>query len=222
MGPGGRQFEAARPDQILDTNSVPSWPESKAQNQTDKQFLESFTDERKATKGPTNRGEEWLRDTISTFILWLLAPLQSIPKHHIMGFLAQYETKPWRKRSMYLGLRTFCSWLSTNHDLANPSYDRHGNSVIEPPKTPDKVLYTMSPKPVSFLLDFAITLRDKAIISLFAYSGGRLSEISGLSIGDVDLDRRRMRVQGKGGKEGFLVFGQVTRELLIKYIHVHP
>ena len=49
--------------------------------------------------------------------------------------------------------------------------------------------------------DRAIVLRDTAIMELLYATGIRVSELCGLDIGDLDLERRTIRVLGKGGRE---------------------
>jgi integrase/recombinase XerC len=56
--------------------------------------------------------------------------------------------------------------------------------------------------------------RDRAILELFYASGLRLSELVGLSVEDVDLSRRMVRVMGKGRKERLVPFNQATADAL--------
>lgn len=64
----------------------------------------------------------------------------------------------------------------------------------------------------------ALTLRDKTILSLLADSGGRRGEIAYIQVADVDLERHRIKVLGKGNKEGYLPFGLSTKALLVQYL----
>ena len=73
--------------------------------------------------------------------------------------------------------------------------DRWGNAVIEAPKTPKTVLYTMTPENVYRLLEAAFSIRDRAAISLLADSGARRSEIVAIKTVDVQLDKL---LQGRG------------------------
>ena len=48
--------------------------------------------------------------------------------------------------------------------------------------------------------------------------GPRLSELASLTLGDVDLEVREMRVWGKGSKERVLILGRPACEALVHYI----
>lgn len=51
------------------------------------------------------------------------------------------------------------------------------------------------------------SLRDVAVIELLYAAGIRVSELTGLDVDDVDLDRLTVRVVGKGSKERVVPFG---------------
>jgi integrase/recombinase XerD len=60
--------------------------------------------------------------------------------------------------------------------------------------------------------------RDKAILLLLLDTGVRASELCDLTIGDVDLQNRRIRVFGKGSKERFLPISPSTAKSVWRYI----
>ena len=129
-----------------------------------------------------------------------------------------YDGKPWCKHPFYRVLRTFWKWVSINHSMPNPFIDSFGNSVIEPPNTPKDVLYTITPETVRLFIAAASSSRNKAIISLLADSGVRPGELTSIQVHDLDLERLRIKVMGKGGKEGYLVFGATTEALIARHL----
>ncbi len=185
--------------------------------------LEPFIVNRKGTRGLTPKGERWLRETLGKFLLWLPIPFTEVNTDTIISFLSQYDDKPWRKHSMYRSLRTYWKWVSMTYDLDNPFLDKHGNRAIPAPRLPSKILPTTSPDTVAILIENCTTVRNKAIVSLLADSGCRMTELVSISMDNVFVEKGRISVWGKNRKEGWLVFGPGTRRLLAQYIEEsHP
>ncbi|MDE2860073.1 MAG: tyrosine recombinase [Chloroflexota bacterium] len=63
-----------------------------------------------------------------------------------------------------------------------------------------------------------IQMRDRAILELLYATGLRVSELSGLDLGDVDLRRRVVRTVGKGSKEREVVMGRPAQEAVERYV----
>jgi len=82
--------------------------------------LDIFIASRKGSRGLTVKGEIWLRETLSKFLLWLPVSLADADTDTIITFLSQYDDKPWRKHSFYRALRTYWKWASRTYDIPNP------------------------------------------------------------------------------------------------------
>ncbi len=61
-------------------------------------------------------------------------------------------------------------------------------------------------------------LRDRAILELLYSSGLRVSELTGLNVGELDLSGGLVRVMGKGGKERIVPVGRRAAEALQHYL----
>jgi len=66
--------------------------------------------------------------------------------------------------------------------------------------------------------DEALARRDAAMLELLYATGMRISELAGLTLDRLDLERRRLRVIGKGNKERQLLFGAPAGAALRGYL----
>ena len=172
-----------------------------------------FVHHRQATKGLTPRGEEWLRDTLGRFGQAVELRVHEVAADHLLEFLSRYNSHPFRKHSFFRALRSFWKWACSEYRLeTNPM------AQLPAPNLPDRVLPTIPPGAVTTLIEAATNLRDKCIVVLLADTGARRSELASVKVRDVDLASRRITVNGKGNKEGSLVFGERTAELLGTYL----
>ncbi|HKB91893.1 MAG TPA: site-specific tyrosine recombinase XerD [Opitutaceae bacterium] len=115
-------------------------------------------------------------------------------------------------------LRVFCRHLvRENIRSTDPS------ELLTGPKLSRKIPGTLNTSEVERLLAApsggdAYALRDRAMLELFYSSGLRVSELSGLTIQQVDLQNDLLRVFGKGSKERVVPIGGKAREALDAYL----
>ena len=132
----------------------------------------------------------------------------------IMVFLGSLHCSNGGKHAYYRALRAFYNWLyspKSGYDV-NP----HDNPmlVVESPKVAKKILPSLTTQQVEYLIEKADCVRDKAIISLFADTGLRLSELANINPKNIDWQERLIKVVCKGNKEGLAPFGSRTERLL--------
>lgn len=63
-----------------------------------------------------------------------------------------------------------------------------------------------------------LALRDHAVFELLYGAAVRVSELCGIDLGDIDRDRRTLRVLGKGSKERVVPFGGAAARALDAYL----
>lgn len=131
-----------------------------------------------------------------------------------------------------------------SHLAALRTFYRHGRregwvagdpwAAVVTPRLPGRLPQVLEVDDVERLLDAVegsaspaqaepLELRDRAIVEL-AYAGGlRISELSALTIGDLDLRRGEVRVLGKGRKERMTLLGGPARDALETWLaHGRP
>ena len=110
---------------------------------------------------------------------------------------------------------------------------RHGIVEVDPlagvraPRRPARLPRVLSVDEAASLVtaprragrqDEALARRDAAILELLYATGMRISELAGMTLDRLDVDRRRLRVIGKGTKERELLFGGPAAAALRAYL----
>jgi integrase/recombinase XerD len=95
--------------------------------------------------------------------------------------------------------------------------------LIAGPRQTRRAPDTLSVRDVARLLEAPTAtnhygVRDRAILELAYSSGLRASELSSLTLTQVDLDRGFVRVFGKGSKERIVPLGDAARDAILAYL----
>jgi integrase/recombinase XerC len=133
-----------------------------------------------------------------------------VDSQHVRVFAARSHAAGLNPRSVQRRLsaaRGFFNYLTRESVVAsNPAVD------IRAPKAARRLPGTLDVDQICQLLDIpgndALAVRDRAIMELFYSSGLRLAELVGLSITDIDLADRTVRVLGKGTKTRVVPVGR--------------
>jgi site-specific recombinase XerD len=144
-----------------------------------------------------------------------------VARAHVEAFQAwMIETRsPSTALNKHKGLQQFFKWLLVDEQ----AIDRNPMDRVRQPKTPTKLVPVMREAETSKVLEacrgkgFA-SLRDEALIRLYANTGARLSEVGNLLVADVDLNTESVHFHGKGAKDRRVRFGPKTARALSRYL----
>ena len=142
---------------------------------------------------------------------------------HVKGqdlaqFLDSLQCSGGGKHAYYRALRAFYNWLYSAKSGMRLNPQDNPILIVESPKVEKRILSSLTTEQLDYLIGQADTVRDKAIISLFADSGLRLSELANINPDNIDWQHRLIKVWCKGGKEGLAPFGERTESLLREWL----
>ncbi len=91
------------------------------------------------------------------------------------------------------------------------------------PKKEHRLPKTVRPEELGLMMETVETdepsgKRDLAVLELLYSTGMRLAELVGLNTADLDLDRKRVKVYGKGARERIIPFGAPAAAALRNYL----
>ncbi len=94
---------------------------------------------------------------------------------------------------------------------------------VEAPRVPQGLPKALAEEDIDTLLaavvgDDATARRDRAILEVLYGTGLRISELVGLSLGDVDLDAALVRALGKGSKERIVPIGRLAGQAVARWL----
>jgi integrase/recombinase XerC len=144
---------------------------------------------------------------------------------NLRGFLASLYEKKQKKSTIGRKLAAMRSFF--DFCVKKKWIDENPAKVLATPRQEKNVPSFLSEEEAAHLLDLPESreprdLRDRAILELLYASGIRVSELVAISLEDVHLDERLVRVRGKGKKERLIPFGRKAEESLRAYLRVWP
>jgi len=160
-------------------------------------------------------------------------PVSEISPEHVEGYMArlrEHKAETGRNRGQPLSiftivkiiktLRAFGKWME-RQGFGNPF-----GEIRRPKDVRKKVIPFLPQDDLQAILDLvnentANGSRNKAIICLMADTGVRVTEAISIQVQDLHLEENEVIIlYGKGNKERIVPFGNTTKELLMRYIHV--
>lgn len=141
-----------------------------------------------------------------------------IKAHQIKQYLDNLQCSNGGRHAYYRTLRAFYNWLYSAKSGLGLNPPDNPICIVDAPKVEKRVLPSLTPEQLNYLISQTESTRDSAIISLFADSGLRLSELANINPHNIDWQRNLIKAICKGNKEGYAPFGSRTRTLLKKWL----
>jgi integrase/recombinase XerC len=98
-------------------------------------------------------------------------------------------------------------------------------ALVRPSRKQQKLPEVLSNEQIKLFTDYIknnqadhFGVRNQAMIALMVTSGLRVSEVTGLTLQDIDLSQRVMRIRGKGNKMRLVPMTVLTQGLLTRYL----
>jgi site-specific recombinase XerD len=157
---------------------------------------------------------------IKQYVIWLDVPLEQATVEKVDAYIDYLHRKRMHPASINLYLviiRVFYDYLRYEErvDLTNPV---KRNRRLRVPKPLPRSLRDQE---VERLFGVIKGKRDIAMFKLMLRCGLRVEEVSNLSLGDIDLKKRRILVQqGKGRKDRVVYISDDAHDALVAYLKI--
>jgi integrase/recombinase XerD len=164
------------------------------------------------------------RRDLTTYVAWLREggrPLADVTEADLVdyvGVLRERGLAPASVARALVPVRSLHRFLADEGRVATDP-----GAHLELPRVPRGLPKALTEDEVARLLDAPVgdgpvVLRDRAILEVLYGTGVRVSELVGLSLGDVDLDAALLRAFGKGSKERIVPVGVPAVRALVVWL----
>ncbi|MBC5798557.1 MAG: tyrosine recombinase XerC [Candidatus Eremiobacteraeota bacterium] len=192
-------------------------------------IIAAFINELHYARGRSARTCEAYARDLELFARWLGRDPAEAQRSDIKAFVLELAGKrryqPAAIRRKLVALRRFFRYL-----VVESRREDDPTVGLEPPKLPKRLPAVLKEGDIAKLLrtpppagrtEFQ-RLRDYAILEVLYASGVRRAEVASLDLHDVDLERRMMRVVGKGNKQRTVLINQAAADAMRAYLGHRP
>jgi site-specific recombinase XerD len=172
------------------------------------------------------------RSAVAAYLAWLAergADWRNPPRSVLRAYLAELQARGLARTSISSRLAALRSFY--RHARREGVVEGDPLAAVVTPRLPRRLPRVLGVEQVETLIDAtaggpraqpatadALVLRDRAIVETAYAAGLRISELAGLRVADVELERGEVRVLGKGRKERVGLIGRPAREALASYL----
>ena len=171
----------------------------------------------KRIEGCSEKTLKYYQSTIDALLTTLGKSAQQLTTEDLRDYLTNYQRKRQSSKVTIDNIRrilsSFFSWLEDEDYIIKSPVRR-----IHKVKTAKVVKDTYTDEELELMRDNCRSVRDLAMIDLFASSGMRVGELVALNREDINFSERECVVLGKGDKERMVYFDARTKLHLQDYL----
>lgn len=191
--------------------------------ESEKQYIEDFKTYLSVEKNFSENTLTAYASDIVSYILWLdnvsCTSVDFNKLREYLHFIQRFDYKKTTIARKVASIRTFYKFLFRERYIdSNPALS------LSAPKRPKSLPKFLTPEEVEQILnnvkiETPAGFRNRVILELLWATGMRISELSNLNFGDLNLDENEIRVFGKGAKERIVLVSDRAKGYLIQYIN---
>lgn len=191
-------------------------------NKNSKQYLEDFKSYLLVEKNFSQHTAKAYYSDILSYLVWLedleCTQVNFSKVREYLHFIQRFEYKKTTVVRKIASLRTFYKYLYRERLVdSNPATN------LTAPKRPKSLPKFLTKDEIEKILnsvkiDTPAGFRNKAILELLWATGMRVSELSGLNFGNLNLESNEITVFGKGAKERIVLVSERAKKYLTRYI----
>lgn len=139
----------------------------------------------------------------------------------ITGFIEELTKSGYKSTTnnrIISALRSFYNYLEYCNKINHNPFKLVGN-IKNPKRLPNYFKYDEFLTMISVIENNELGIRNRLILEMLFATGLRVSELSNISIKDIDFNNREIKILGKGSKERIVFYNEETSKALNNYLN---
>ncbi len=191
-------------------------------DKNEKEYIEAFKTYLSVEKNFSSHTLKAYESDVISFIIWLngisCINVDFNKLREYLHFIQRFDYKKTTIARKVASIRTFYKFLFRERYM-----DSDPAISLSAPKRPKSLPKFLTPDEVEKILnnvkiDTPAGFRNRVILELLWATGMRISELSNLNFGDLNIEENEIRVFGKGAKERIVLISDRAKKYLIQYI----
>jgi integrase/recombinase XerD len=171
-------------------------------------------------RGLSNNTEEAYRNDVMFFIEFLdsenIDCFDNIARSHINRYIRKLRQENYAATSITRKIASLRGWFKWM--IANELITSDPTAGLEQPKLSRHLPKVLTIKDLTQIFAEELTTLEKAIVELLYAAGLRVSELSTMTLQNMNLDQDYVRCVGKGSKERLIPIGKKAKDALKNYL----
>ena len=187
-------------------------------------FVEEYTQWLSIEKGRSNATIEAYRRDLGQFNAWMVRhqlSVLSLNESHLDRYFSELRSSNRASSTVARAMSSLRGWmgflLEEGHLGADPSSRLRGARrarSLPKPLSEAEMVGLLDSLPATTPID----RRDRALFELLYGTGARVSEVTGITLDNLDFDEELILVTGKGSKQRLVPIGVSLRAALLEYL----
>lgn len=189
----------------------------------EKEYIENFKTYLGVEKNFSEHTLDAYTSDIVSYILWLngtsCVDVDFNKLREYLHFIQRFDYKKTTIARKTASIRTFYKYLFRERYV-----DTNPATSLSAPKRPKSLPKFLTTEEIEQILnnvkiDTPAGFRNRVILELLWATGMRVSELSNLNFGDLNIEENEIKVFGKGAKERIVLISDRAKNYLIQYIN---
>lgn len=189
----------------------------------EKEYIEGFKTYLGVEKNFSEHTLDAYTSDIVSYILWLngtsCVDVDFNKLREYLHFIQRFDYKKITIARKTASIRTFYKYLFRERYV-----DTNPATSLSAPKRPKSLPKFLTTEEIEQILnnvkiDTPAGFRNRVILELLWATGMRVSELSNLNFGDLNIEENEIKVFGKGAKERIVLISDRAKNYLIQYIN---